>query len=280
MAQVRIVDCQLETAAQDFALSLRETGFAVVKNHGIPFELVRSVYDEWLAFFKTEAKYQYLFDRDKQDGYFPPEVSETAKGHTEKDIKEYYHIYSWGRYPAGLSNQAHKLREKSTELAVTLLNWLEAETPAEIREKLSESFASMITESDNILQRILHYPPMTGDEEPGAIRAAAHGDINLLTVLPSSNEPGLQVKPLGSDWIDVPCEPETIVINAGDMLEEVTAGYYPSTLHRVINPTGAGSANSRLTAPLFLHPRSDVVLSERHTAKSYLDERLKELGVK
>ncbi len=121
---------------------------------------------------------------------------------------------------------------------------------------------------------------MTGDEEPGAIRAAAHGDINLLTVLPSSNEPGLQVKPLGSDWIDVPCEPETIVINAGDMLEEATAGYYPSTLHRVINPTGVRSANSRLTAPLFLHPRSEVVLSERHTAKSYLDERLKELGVK
>ncbi|ODN43507.1 2OG-Fe(II) oxygenase family protein [Piscirickettsia litoralis] len=280
MKQVRIVDCQSENAAKDFALSLRETGFAVVKNHGVPFELVQAVYDEWLAFFKTEAKHQYLFDREKQDGYFPPEVSETAKGHTEKDIKEYYHIYSWGRYPEGLSNKAHELCQRSTELAVTLLNWLEGETPAEIREKLSESFASMIENSDNVLQRILHYPPMTGSEEPGAIRAAAHGDINLLTVLPSSNEPGLQVKPIGSDWLDVPCEPETIVINAGDMLEEATAGYYPSTLHRVINPTGERSANSRLTAPLFLHPRSEVVLSERHTAKSYLDERLKELGVK
>ncbi|WP_234418400.1 2OG-Fe(II) oxygenase family protein [Dongshaea marina] len=138
----------------------------------------------------------------------------------------------------------------------------------------------MIQGSERSLQRILHYPPMTGSEEPGAIRAAAHGDINLLTVLPSSNEPGLQVKPLGQDWLDVPCEPDTLVINAGDMLEEATGGYYPSTLHRVINPSSERSQNSRLTAPLFLHPRPDVVLSKRHTAESYLDERLTELGVK
>ena len=118
-----------------------------------------------------------------------------------------------------------------------------------------------------------------GTEEPGAIRAAAHEDINLLTILPASNEPGLQVKGSDGEWMDVPCDFGTLIINIGDMLQEASRGYYPSTTHRVINPTGGSAAKSRISLPLFLHPRPDVVLSERHTAHSYLMERLRELGV-
>ncbi|TMO80809.1 2OG-Fe(II) oxygenase, partial [Pseudoalteromonas ruthenica] len=81
------------------------------------------------------------------------------------------------------------------------------------------------------LLRILHYPPMTGDEEPGAIRAAAHGDINLLTVLPASNEPGLQVQKTDGGWLDVPCDFGSLIINIGDMLQEASGGYFPSTIH-------------------------------------------------
>ena len=138
----------------------------------------------------------------------------------------------------------------------------------------------MIESTPNTLLRILHYPPLTGDEELGAIRAAAHEDINLLTILPAANEPGLQVKLQNGDWLDVPADFGNLIINIGDMLQEASGGYFPSTIHRVINPSGKATTKSRISLPLFLHPRPDVVLSERYTADSYLQERLRELGVK
>ena len=98
-------------------------------------------------------------------------------------------------------------------------------------------------------------------------------------MLPAANEPGLQVMDVNGEWMDVPCDPGQLVINVGDMLQETSGGYFPSTTHRVINPTGEGSSQSRLSLPLFLHPRPEVVLSDKHTADSYLKERLRELGV-
>jgi isopenicillin N synthase-like dioxygenase len=138
----------------------------------------------------------------------------------------------------------------------------------------------MIKDTPNTLLRILHYPPLTGDEEAGAIRAAAHEDINLLTILPAANEPGLQVQCQDGSWINVPSDFGNLIINIGDMLQEASGGYFPSTTHRVINPTGKASTKSRISLPLFLHPCSDVKLSEEHTQASYLLERLRELGVK
>ena len=137
----------------------------------------------------------------------------------------------------------------------------------------------MINGSDQTLLRVLHYPPLAGDEEAGAIRAAAHEDINLITILPAANEPGLQVQLKDGQWADVPSDFGYLIINIGDMLQEASGGYFPSTSHRVINPKGADMSKSRISLPLFLHPRPDVVLSGRHTAKSYLHERLTELGV-
>ena len=120
--------------------------------------------------------------------------------------------------------------------------------------------------------------PLRGDEEPGAVRAAAHGDINLLTILPAATEPGLQV--LGKDhlWYDVPCDFGLLIVNIGDMLAEASGNYYPSTVHRVLNPTGEGRFKSRISMPLFLHPRREVVLSERYTVGSYFEERMRELA--
>ena len=123
-------------------------------------------------------------------------------------------------------------------LAQELLGWIEEYAPAEVKAKFTQSLPSMVKESAGTLLRVLHYPPMTGEEEPGAIRAAAHGDINLLTVLPAANEPGLQVIASDGSWYDVPCDFGNIIINIGDMLQEASGGYYPSTIHRVINPTG------------------------------------------
>ncbi len=273
------VDFQSPTAAQDFVKSLRETGFGVLKNHPIRQQLVSDIYAEWQTFFDSDTKFDYRYNVGTQDGFFPPDVSETAKGHTKKDIKEYFHYYPWGQCPEQHKAKLAQYYSEANKLAEQLLGWIEEHTPADIAQHYSQPLSSMIEKSDQTLLRVLHYPPLKGDEELGAIRAGAHEDINLITILPAANEPGLQVKSKDGTWLDVPCDFGNLIVNIGDMLQEASGGYFPSTSHRVINPDGTDKTKSRISLPLFLHPRPDVVLSERHTAGSYLRERLIELGV-
>lgn len=273
------VDYQSPNAAQEFVKSLRETGFGVLKNHPIRQHLVSSIYQHWHTFFNSEDKYNYRYNVGTQDGYFPAEVSETAKGHSKKDIKEYFHYYPWGQCPSEYQNELAQYYQEANQLAEELLSWIEQYTPNDIAEHYSQPLSSMIEHSDQTLLRVLHYPPLKGDEELGAIRAGAHEDINLITILPAANEPGLQVKLKDGSWLDVPCDFGNLIVNIGDMLQEASAGYFPSTSHRVINPEGTDKTKARISLPLFLHPRPDVRLSERHTAGSYLHERLVELGV-
>ena len=277
--QLQAIDYHSDTAQQDFVKSLRETGFGVLKNHPIQQSLVSAIYQEWQTFFDSEDKHQYRYNKGTQDGFFPADVSETAKGHTKKDIKEYFHYYPWGQCPPAHKAMLAQYYAEATHLAAELLAWVEKHSPADVAKHYSQSLSSMVDGSDQTLLRVLHYPPLKGDEELGAIRAGAHEDINLLTILPSANEPGLQVKAKDGTWMDVPCDFGTLIINIGDMLQEASDGYFPSTSHRVINPEGADKTKSRISLPLFLHPKPEVVLSERHTAKSYLHERLVELGV-
>ena len=277
---VSVVDYTAADAPQRFVESLHSTGFGVLVNHPIQQSLVESIYQHWQAFFDSEEKHDFAFDPEKQDGYFSPEISETAKGHQEKDIKEYFHVYPWGRIPAHLKEEILNYYQLTSNLAAELLDWVEKYSPADIAKYYSEPLSQMIKDTPNTLLRVLHYPPITGDEKPGAIRAAAHEDINLLTILPAANEPGLQVQTKTGEWLDIPSDFGNLIINIGDMLQEASQGYFPSTSHRVINPDGKNTGKSRISLPLFLHPRSEVKLSERHTQASYLLERLRELGVK
>lgn len=274
---VDVVDFQSPDAPAAFTRSLRETGFAVLVNHPLPQPLIQSIYDEWLAFFETDAKYAYRFSEGDQDGYFGPDVSETAKGNTVKDIKEFFHVYPWGKYPSEVSRVALEYAEQAKAVAVTLLGWVEANTPPEVAATFDRPLNQFMEGSKRSLLRILRYPPLTGDEPADAVRAAAHEDINLLTVLPASNEPGLQVRDLAGNWHDVPCDFGSLAINCGDMLQLASGGYYPSTTHQVTNPTGDGARRSRVSMPLFLHPADDVLLAEGRTALSFLQERIAEL---
>jgi len=275
-----VVDYTAKDAPQRFVQSLRETGFGILINHPIPQSLVNSIYQNWQTFFNSEDKHHFVFDAEKQDGYFSPDVSETAKSHTKKDIKEYYHVYPWGRIPETLKDEILTYYQLASDLATELLDWVEKYSPEEVATNYSEALSHMIKDTPNTLLRVLHYPPLTGNEEVGAIRAAAHEDINLLTILPAANEAGLQVKCQDGSWLDVPSDFGNLIINIGDMLQEASNGYFPSTTHRVINPSGKTNSKSRISLPLFLHPRSEVKLSQKHTQASYLLERLRELGVK
>ena len=219
-----------------------------------------------------------MFDEVKQDGYFPY-LTENAKGSTAKDLKEFYHIYEWGRKPHMIGPKTMFLYRELTNVASTLLSWIQKNSPENVSKLFSVPLKDMIYKSQYNLLRIIHYPPLSGNEELNSIRAAAHEDINLLTVLVAGSQPGLQVLDNNESWLDVTTDKNTIVINSGDMLNMASDNYYPSTTHRVINPDPHLNV-SRYSMPLFLHPRDEVVLNENYTAGSYLQERLEEIGLK
>lgn len=278
---VKIIDYNSSQAATDFAESLRETGFAVLQNHPIAQDLLDAVYQDWKGFFENESKFDYLFDSNttRQSGYFPFK-SENAKGYTTKDLKEFYHYRDENDLPKGMGKSTDLLLIDLLQLATKVTQWIEAALPSENSKGLSQPLHQMIQKSDMSLIRILHYPPITDEREENAVRAAAHEDIDLLTILPAATASGLQVLDRVGNWHDVSCDYGTLIFNGGDMLQEATKGYYKSTTHRVVNPTGELARQSRYSLPLFLHPRGDVRLSEMHTAESYLNTRLREIGLK
>ena len=257
--------------------SFKKTGFAVLKNHEIPKDLIEAAYIQWAEFFKTDDKFKYL-SKDGQNGYFPMK-SENAKGNPVKDLKEFYHIfYPFENAPSGISAlTTQSLGMKLLEIARKILWEAQKEIPKGLSNLQGETLQNMVKDSGSTLLRVLHYPPLSEDAEKGAVRAAAHEDINLITLLVAATQPGLQVQDLSGEWHDVECEPGTIVVNVGDMLQEASGGLFKSTPHRVINPVGENV--SRYSMPLFVHPRPESVLSERYTAGQYLEERLKELGL-
>ena len=238
------------------------------------------------SFQHPTYKTRFTFKKETQSGFFPIK-SEKAKGATVADIKEFFHYF--GNNPT-ISEQLPalplNLRRVTAEafisleaLSVKLLNTIERATPIGVN-KCDRQWADAVTGCWNTLFRILHYPPLGRDVEKGAVRAAAHEDINFLTLLPAATQPGLEVQDNFGVWHQIEVGAgNPIIVNVGDMLAEATGGYYKSTTHRVVNPTGEESNVSRYSMPLFLHANPNTVLSERHTARSYLTERLKELGL-
>ena len=275
---VQTIDYLAPTAGRDFAASLHDTGFAVLREHPIPPSLLEALYQDWTAFFLGNEKGPFLFDPDTDDGgragYFPPQVSETAVGHSIKDLKEFFHVVPGYALPPACADNILQYRELGFDLGVRLLNWLQLHTPQDVLGSLSESFPDMLCRDASLL-RILHYPPLDGAESGSALRAAAHEDINLITILPVADQPGLQLKNNAGNWIDISSNRGDLIVNSGDMLQEATSAYYPSTTHRVDNPGGNIENVSRLSIPFFLTPRLDVRLSDRYTSGSYLDERLR-----
>jgi isopenicillin N synthase-like dioxygenase len=273
---VAVVDFTAADAPERFAHSLRATGFAVLVNHPLAWPLVEQIYREWAALFDSPGVMEYA-TTDSQTGFFPLSVSEIAKGESVKDLKEFFHVYPWSAYPDGVSQAALRYRDAATHLALTLLDWVEAYTPTDIAGRLSMPLSAMMEGSTRTLLRVLRYPPLPDHVPAGAVRAAAHEDINLLTVLPASDQPGLELLGANGAWFPVPCDPGSLAINGGEMLDLATDGYYRATTHRVVNPLGADADKARMSLPLFLHPADDVVLAGGRTASEFLMQRIDEL---
>jgi len=274
---VSVVDFTSPSAPEEFTTSLRDTGFAVLVNHPLELRLVQQIYREWRELFDSPAVHRYLVDPGGQVGWFPPDRSEFAKGSSVRDLKEFFHVYEWSVYPEEVSDAALRYRATAIQIASTLLRWVEENCPPDVRSGFSQPLTTMLDGSRKTLLRILRYPPLGGDAPDGAVRAAAHTDINLLTVLPASNEAGLELQASDGTWHQVPCDPGSIAVNSGEMLELASNGYFPATKHRVVNPQGDAAARSRVSMPLFLQAADDVVISGGRTASSFLEERIREL---
>lgn len=278
MFDIQTVSYTSPDAPAAFTRSLRETGFAVLTDHPIPPDRIQATYAAWGRFFNSGEKFDYTVDPATQDGYFPFK-SENAKGAKAKDLKEFYHVYPKGRVPPALEAETRKLYDDLVAIGATLLGWIQDNTPDEVKARFSEPLPDMLAGSQQNLLRILHYPPLDEPPEPGAVRAAAHGDINLITVLLAGSAPGLEAQDTNGKWHAVPCDPGMIAINCGDMLEMASGGYFPSTVHRVVNPEKT-ETGARFSMPMFLHTRPEVVLKPGTTADDFLQERLREIGLK
>ena len=260
-----------------FMTSLHEYGFAAIVDHPLDDGRVARIYDAWLAFFVSGGATEFRMDPVKQDGYFSLQEAEHAKGFEERDYKEYFQFYPWGRCPESLQADLANHFDAAVELGAELLSCIARSLPEAVTGELTEPLRDMIQGSEQSMLRVLHYPPVP--KARSVLRAAPHEDINLLTLLPAADGPGLELQLRSGEWISVPHSPGQLIVNIGDMLQEVTGGYLPSTSHRVATPEPEQPAVSRMSLPLFLHPRPDVVLSPRYTARQYLMQRLDELGV-
>ncbi|MEM7686288.1 MAG: isopenicillin N synthase family dioxygenase [Paracoccaceae bacterium] len=278
MFDIQTVSYTSPDAPAAFTRSLRETGFAVLRDHPVTPERIQAAYDAWGGFFNSDNKHDYLVDPETQDGFFPFK-SENAKGAKAKDLKEFYHVYPEGRVPPSIEDLTRKLYADLVDIGATLLQWVQDHAPDDVRSKFSEALPQMLAGSKQNLLRVLHYPPMEQAPEPGAVRAAAHGDINLITVLVAGSAPGLEAQDTAGNWHAVPCDPGMIAINCGDMLEMASGGYFPSTIHRVVNPEKT-QTGARFSMPMFLHPRPEVLLKPDTTADDFLQQRLREIGLK
>lgn len=269
------IDYQAKDAGAKFVKSLKDTGFAIFENHPISVTLLENVYAEWRKFFDSKDKFKYQYSIDLQDGYVGIDDAETAQGEKVQDIKEYYQLYfPWGRYPDEVSGETRNLFNGLFEMATTLLGFIENEVEPNILDNLDVPLHDSPSQSKSLF-RVINYPPIRTKE---GMWAAPHQDINLITLLPASTLKGLQVKDMHGQWHDVGTNFGQIIINTGDMLQECSNHYFKSTTHRVVDDL-ASEPQSRLSFPLFLHPNSSVKLSSRYTAKTYLEERLRENGM-
>lgn len=267
---VKICDFKATSFSQDFHDSVLETGFAVITNHDINRNLIKSTQRDWRKFFLSDLEHKNSFasTTDGNQGYKGMK-SEKAVGATVADLKEFYHWRPGKILPPTVTANTAKVFKQLEEIGLVCLKVLD------YYNNFDTEYASCCEGSDNTILRTLYYPAMDFAQEPGAVRAAAHEDINFITLLVAATAPGLQVKDKDGNWHDVPHEENSIVVNIGDQLQLASNGAYQSTTHRVINPTDG--TTDRISMPMFIHPASDTVLAPGITAGEFLAQRIAEI---
>lgn len=290
---------------QALGKAYEEVGFVAVKNHGVPDELISNLYEYVQQFFSLplEKKKQYEIPGLAGQRGYTSFGKEHAKGSDAPDLKEFFQYGQTvedrdtiqSEYPDNVQvsetayfnetlYSAYRNFEKSGKALLQAIA---------LYLGLEENYFDEHIHNGNSILRCIHYPPITS-EPKSAIRAEQHEDINLITLLVGASADGLQILTKQGEWVNVTSLPEQIVVNVGDMLQRLTNNKLRSTTHRVVNPARELWHTSRFSMPFFLHPRSEMSLAclesciddnnpkayPDTTAGDYLDERLREIGLK
>lgn len=293
-----------EMFVKELGTAFEKIGFAALSGHFLSDELVEELYSEVKKFFNLpqEVKDQYEIKGIGGQRGYTSFGKEHAKGQKAGDLKEFWHFGQYveedpvleAEYPANVivkelprfnevGREAYKMLEKTAKYVLRALA---------IHLRLDEYYFDAFIRNGNSILRPIHYPPIT-KEPRDAVRAAAHGDINLITLLMGAHGRGLQVRNHKGEWIDAIAKPDELMINVGDMLSRLTNNRLKSTIHQVVNPPKSDWGESRYSIPFFMHPVSNMPLNclencidAKHpkmyadtTAGEFLKERLIELGL-
>ena len=289
---------------QELGKAYEEVGFVAVKNHGVPDELIADLYKYVQEFFSLPSEQKKAYEiagLAGQRGY-TSFGKEHAKGSDAPDLKEFFQYGQISRdnfqeevYPPNV--QVKQIKEFNPTFDKAYRAFEESGTALlqaiALYLGLDQHYFDQYVYNGNSILRSIHYPPITS-EPKSAIRAEQHEDINLITLLVGASADGLQILTKQGDWVGVTSLPEQIVVNVGDMLQRFTNNKLRSTTHRVVNPARELWHTSRFSIPFFLHPKSSMSLQclptcidadhpkayEDATAGQYLDERLREIGLK
>jgi isopenicillin N synthase-like dioxygenase len=293
-----------EKFVADIGGAFENIGFVALSGHFLSDELVDDLYKEIKLFF---AMPQEIKDRYEIEGIggqrgYTSFGKEHAKGRKEGDLKEFWHFGQYveddpklkDQYPDNVivkelpkfnsvGKETYKMLEKTARYVLRALA---------THLDLEETYFDRYIKNGNSILRPIHYPPIS-EEPKNAVRAAAHGDINLITLLMGAHGKGLQVQNHEGEWIDAIAKPDQLMINVGDMLSRLSNNKLKSTIHQVVNPPREMWGKSRYSIPFFMHPISEMPLNclencidtdhpkryEDITAGEFLHERLIELGL-
>jgi isopenicillin N synthase-like dioxygenase len=272
-------DAESERFAREISGAYEEYGFVIIRNHGIDKALIDRCVDNFRAFFAlpVEEKNRYRLPNGGGARGYTPFGIETAKGARHHDLKEFWHV---GReLPPG-----HPFRElmaanvwvdgikgfrESTLALYDAFDALGRRLLAAIARsvKLPSNYFDDKVNLGNSVLRVIHYPPMPPEPTP-SVRAGAHEDINVITLLLGAEEPGLEVQSKRGEWLPINPPPDSLVCNVGDMLQRLTNRHLRSTTHRVVNPPRERASNARYSLPFFLHFNPDFLIK---TLPQYID---------
>ncbi|MFX0556919.1 isopenicillin N synthase family dioxygenase [Maribacter sp. CXY002] len=284
--------------------AFEDIGFVALSGHFLSDELVEGLYTEIKKFFDLPqaTKDEYEIEGIGGQRGYTSFGKEHAKGRKEGDLKEFWHFGQYvendsrleAEYPENvivkelpefntIGKETYKMLEKTAKYVLRALA---------LHLNLEETYFDDFIKNGNSILRPIHYPPITS-EPKNAVRAAAHGDINLITLLMGAHGKGLQVQNHKGEWIDAIAKPDQLMINVGDMLSRLSNNKLLSTIHQVVNPPRELWGTSRYSVPFFMHPVSEMPLNclencidgshpklhEDITAGEFLHERLIELGL-
>ena len=283
--------------------ALEDNGFFAVTHHGVEATLIQEAYQAAQAFFSLPeaVKRQYADPALHGQRGFTVFGREHAKDHPVSDLKEFWHV---GRERSNDRSSATRYLANLSPVEVpefaTVMNQLYTQLDACATALLQacalylgepENLLSEMTQDSDTILRVLHYPPIAPDAHPASLRAAPHEDINLITLLCEATDDGLELLQRDGTWRSIRALPGQIIVDSGDMLQQLTNGLLKSTTHRVVNP--ADNRTRRFSMPFFVHPRAEIDLTPlpccvartggqqfpNITAGEYLQQRLQEIGL-